>query len=287
MSSHTPYTPEAIRAALNTTLLGQRIEVHPQVSSTNDLIREAARRGEPESLVIAADEQVKGRGRLGRTWSAPPGCCILCSVLLRPRFSPEQAFYLTIATSLAIYRACKTLLQEDKTSSTSTSLIPNPQPLVPIIKWPNDILIRGRKVAGVLCESEFTGGEWAFCVVGFGINVNIRPEDFGELSARATSLSSELGHSLDRAALLGSVLNELEALYLLLQGGQFSQIFNEWASALDTIGKRVSVSEPRGVLTGQALRVDEDGALVLRLDSGEEKRVLAGDVSGAGATNFG
>lgn len=279
MPNHTPYTAEGISAALNTTLLGQRIEVHPQVGSTNDLVREAARRGEPEGLVIIADEQVKGRGRLGRTWTAPPGCCILCSVLLRPRFSPEQAFYLTIAVSLAIYRTCKTFLELDQVRSVPTPLTPNPQPLIPTIKWPNDVLIRGRKVAGVLCESELTGGEWAFCAVGFGINVNIRPEDFGALKARATSLSSELGHSVDREALLASVLNELEALYLLLQGGQFSQVFGEWESVVETIGKRVSVNEPSGVLIGQALRVDEGGALVLRLDSGKERRVLAGDVS--------
>ena len=281
------YNATGLFSISSPTLIGRRTEVHSQVGSTNDLVREAARRGEPEGLVIIADEQLKGRGRLGRTWAAPPGCCILCSVLLRPRFSPEQAFYLTIATSLAIYRACKMLFAEDQRKSNLDSPTTDYRPPITTIKWPNDVLIRGRKVAGVLCESEFTGGRWAFCVVGFGINVNIRPEDFGKLGARATSLSSELGHSISRAALLLSVLNELEALYLSLQEGQFSQVFGEWASLIETIGKRVSVSEPSGVLTGQAIRVDEGGALILRLDSGEERRVLAGDVFRAGATGYG
>src|SRR5262245_59198062 len=101
------YTPEAIRTNLNTLILGKRIEMREQVGSTNDLAREAGRRGEPEGLVIVAEEQLAGRGRMGRVWTAPPGCCVLCSVLLRPRFPPEQAFYLTIAASLAIYRACR------------------------------------------------------------------------------------------------------------------------------------------------------------------------------------
>lgn len=274
------YTPEGIAEALNTVLLGRRIEVRQQVGSTNDLMREAARRGEPEGLVIAANEQVKGRGRLGRNWAAPSGCCILCSVLLRPRFSPKQAFYLTIAASLAIYRACKMLFVENQSKSNLDSPIIDHRLPTTTIKWPNDVLVRGKKVAGVLCESEFGGGEWAFCVVGFGINVNISPEELGDLKSTATSLSIELGYSVDRALLLASVLWELEALYLLLQGGQFSQVFGEWATILDTIGKRVSVNEPSGVLIGQALRVDEAGALVIRLDSGEVRRVLAGDISG-------
>src|SRR4051812_40655531 len=99
------YTPELISANLNTLILGRKIELYRQVGSTNDIAKEAAGRGEVEGLVVVAEEQLKGRGRLGRRWTAPPGSSILCSVLLRPRFSPEQAFYLTIAAALAIYRA--------------------------------------------------------------------------------------------------------------------------------------------------------------------------------------
>src|SRR3712207_4752299 len=143
------YSVDAIRAGLKTTMLGRRIEAHQWVGSTNDVVREAARRGEAEGLVVLAEEQVTGRGRLGRVWLAPPGCCILCSVLLRPRFSPEQAFYITIATALAIYRACKALLiQYGRIDNSALS-----------IKWPNDVLIGGRKASGMLCESEIESGE--------------------------------------------------------------------------------------------------------------------------------
>ena len=269
------YTPEAIRSALPTLIVGRRIELHAQVGSTNDLAREAGRRGEPEGLVVLADEQVAGRGRMGRAWAAPPGCCILCSVLLRPRFSPQQAFYLTIAASLAIHRVCATLLQHDQGPMTKDQSLRRPSS----IKWPNDVLVRGKKVAGILCESEFGREGWDFSVVGFGINVNLRPEELGDLRNRATSLSSELGRSLDRTALLVRVLTELESLYISLQNGQFRHLHGQWTAALETTGKRVSVQEPGGTVSGVALRVDPDGALVIRQDNGTERRVLTGDVA--------
>jgi BirA family transcriptional regulator, biotin operon repressor / biotin---[acetyl-CoA-carboxylase] ligase len=284
---HSPYTPEAIKANLHTLILGHSIELHQQVTSTNDLARGAGRKGEPEGLVILAEEQVRGRGRLGRAWTAPPGSSILCSVLLRPRFPSEYAFYLTIAASLAIYRGIRDW----------GSGIGNPDLLIPSIKWPNDVLLNGRKVAGVLCESEFAGREWGFSIVGFGINVNLRPTELGEVAAKATSLSAELGMNeealynqgdaakhgpssptVDRSLLLAGVLGELESLYLAMQNGQFGGVFREWVSALETPGRRVSVRETGGVVNGMAVRVDPDGALVIRTDGGAEKRVLAGDI---------
>jgi BirA family biotin operon repressor/biotin-[acetyl-CoA-carboxylase] ligase len=265
------YTPEAIQTSLKTLILGRRIELHQQVGSTNDLAREAGRRGEPEGLVILAEEQLTGRGRLGRTWVAPHGCCVLCSVLLRPRFSPQHAFYLTIATALAIHRALKGSGVRGQGSELASGLAPR-------IKWPNDVMLNGRKVCGILSESEFTDGAWAFAVVGFGINANLNLDELGELQANATSLSTELGHDVDRAALLVRVLTELESIYLSLQSGQTGMVYREWVAALETTGRRVTVEAPEGRLIGQAVRVEPDGSLVLRLDSGEERRVLAGDV---------
>jgi BirA family biotin operon repressor/biotin-[acetyl-CoA-carboxylase] ligase len=262
------YTPTAIKSRLTTNILGRRIELHPQVGSTNDLVKQAARLGEAEGLVVLAEEQVAGRGRLGRTWVAPPGCCVLCSVLLRPRFSPQQAFYVTIAAAVAIHRALRVVGGGALSSA---------------IKWSNDVLLDGRKVAGILSESEFSGGGWAFSVLGFGINVNLEREQFGALRDTATSLSAELGREVDRVEVLARVLAEFESLYLLLQGGQFGPVHAEWAAALETLGKRVSIAEPGSdgtgsMVQGRALRVDADGALVVLTDGGVERRVLAGDV---------
>ncbi len=262
------YTPASIKSRLTTNILGHHIELHPQVGSTNDLVKQAARRGEAEGLVIVAEEQLTGRGRLGRTWVAPPGCCVLCSVLLRPRFSPQHAFYVTIAAAVAIHRAIRAV---------------GGGALSPTIKWSNDVLLNGRKVSGILSESEFTGGEWDFSVLGFGINVNLQREQFGDLRDTATSLSAELRREVDRAEVLATVLNELDSIYLLLQGGQFGPVHAEWAAALETLGRRVSILEPglAGAgkwVEGKALRVDADGALVVLTDGGVERRILAGDV---------
>jgi BirA family biotin operon repressor/biotin-[acetyl-CoA-carboxylase] ligase len=267
------YTPESLHANLRTSIIGRRIELHEQVGSTNDLARLAGRRGEAEGLVIIAEEQLAGRGRLGRTWMAPPGCCVLCSVLLRPNFPPQQAFYLTIAASLAIYRATAPAapVQDDTQDAIRNSLLS--------IKWPNDVLVRGRKVAGILSESEFRGSGWDFAVVGFGINANLSAKDLGHLGATATSLSIERGEPVDRTLLLARVLAELEGLYLVLQGGHFSRVHDEWAAVLETIGREVTVSDGAGTVKGKALRVDPDGALVVLDGNGRERRVLAGDVS--------
>jgi BirA family transcriptional regulator, biotin operon repressor / biotin---[acetyl-CoA-carboxylase] ligase len=262
------YTPEAIQHRLNTLILGKQIDFYPQVNSTNDLAREAGRQGAREGLVILTDEQVRGRGRLGRTWVAPPGSSILCSVLLRPRFSPQQAFYLTIAASLAILRAINRLVDAQPAHD-----------VLARIKWPNDVLLNERKVSGVLCESEFSGGDWAFAIVGFGINVNLPQDNFGDLRDRATSVSAQLGHEIDRAALLATILGELEACYLSMQNGQFNPIYTEWASCLETIGRRVSVDNGHEQITGQALRVEPDGSLVIKSPDGTEHTILAGDVT--------
>jgi BirA family biotin operon repressor/biotin-[acetyl-CoA-carboxylase] ligase len=281
------YTPVAIRAKLNTLVLGRRIEMHRQVGSTNDLVKEAGRRGEPEGLVVLAEEQVRGRGRLGRIWTAPPGSSILCSILLRPRFPTEQAFYLTIAAALAIYRAVgsgqqpttddSSLNAHRPTTDEGTKRIRNPQS----IKWPNDVLVNGKKVAGILSESEFVGGEWAFAVLGFGINANFDGAGLMGLRAvapKATALSAGWGIEVDRALLLARVLGELEGLYLAMQNGQFGSVYDEWVAALETVGKQVSVDYGSGQVSGQAVRVESDGSLVIKTDAGVERSVLAGDV---------
>jgi len=296
------YTPEAIQAAANTLIIANKIEMQRQVGSTNDLARAAGRRGEPEGLVVLAEEQVQGRGRLGRIWTAPPGSSILCSVLLRPYFPAEYAFYLTIAAGLAVYRAVGTDATKDERRKTKDEGRPgdegqpttegqpatiNHQPstinAIPhSIKWPNDVLVNGKKVAGILSESEFVGGEWAFAVVGFGINANLEGADLMALRAvapQATSLSTEWGIEINRVGLLARVLSEFDGLYLAMQSGQFGPIYDEWAGALETVGKRVTVSYGNGKITGQALRVQSDGSLVIRTDAGEEHRVLAGDVA--------
>jgi BirA family biotin operon repressor/biotin-[acetyl-CoA-carboxylase] ligase len=182
-----------------------------------------------------------------------------------------------MAASLAVYRAIAWTMNDGHSAARSKPGL-SPQPSALTIKWPNDVLLNGRKVSGVLCESEWSGVDWLFSVVGFGINANLDPRELGGLQETATSLSAELKHEIDRVSLLARTLRELEGLYFLLQSGQFGAVFRAWAEKVATVGKRVEVRGPNGLVEGKALRVEGDGALILATDGGEQ-RVLAGDVT--------
>ncbi len=303
MEQEQEYTVEGIQARLGTIFVGRKIELHRQVGSTNDLVRAAGRRGESEGLVVLAEEQAQGRGRLGRTWAAPPGSSILCSVLLRPRISPQQAFYLTIAASLAILRGVREISEDDGRwtiddrgrtkdggrrtvdggpgNATQAEGRVTSRRLLSAIKWPNDVMVKGKKVAGVLSEGEFVGGDWGFAIVGFGINVNLSGGELERLRAfapKATSLSAETGMEIDRVRLLARILEELESLYLSLHNGKFGSVYEEWASKMETIGRPVLVDQGNERIDGVAVRVETDGALIIRARDGRERRVLAGDI---------
>jgi BirA family transcriptional regulator, biotin operon repressor / biotin---[acetyl-CoA-carboxylase] ligase len=262
-------TEDEIRSALNTTLIGHPLELHEKVGSTNDLAREGGRQGEPEGLVVLAEEQVAGKGRRGRRWVAPPGCCILCSILLRPRFKPQHAFHVTMAASLAIATGIEGSIGEATRGADGQHRV--------TIKWPNDVLLNGRKVSGVLAESEWVGDEWSFAVVGFGINVNLDPAVLRDVRWQPTSLSAELGREVDRVGLLARVLGEFETLYGLLNGGEFKEIYRRWSDKLEIIGRGVAIEEMGSIMEGEVARVEEDGTLLVAVTGGM-RRVRMGDL---------
>ncbi len=255
-----PLTPERISAALTTRTLGQIIETYTVVRSTNDLARAAAERGAPEGLLVVADVQEAGRGRRGRVWQAPPGGAILASLLLRPQTPLTQAFAPTMLMALAIMRAAQAWG-------------------VPAgLKWPNDVLVHGRKLAGILSEGTTRAGFLDFVVMGFGVNVGFDPASL-DLSDRATSLQHELGgpHP-DRAVVLGRILLEAEKRYHAWQIGGYALLWSEWASALVTLGTQVRVEVGDGeIVSGTAVRVEYDGTLIVATSSGE-RRVVAGSI---------
>jgi BirA family transcriptional regulator, biotin operon repressor / biotin---[acetyl-CoA-carboxylase] ligase len=258
---------EEIKSTLNTTLIGRRLELHEKVGSTNDLAREAGRRGEQEGLVVLAEEQVAGKGRRGRRWVAPPGCCILCSILLRPQLGPQYAFHLTMAASLAIALGIEETLDEQAASGEHKVTI----------KWPNDVLMNERKVAGVLAESEWVGDTWSLAVVGFGINVNLDPSSIRDVRWEPTSLSRELGREVSRVGLLARVLEKFEELYDLLTRGESGEIFSRWSDKLDIMGRTVAIEEMGSIMEGEVVRVEEDGTLLVGVTGGM-RRVRMGDL---------
>jgi BirA family biotin operon repressor/biotin-[acetyl-CoA-carboxylase] ligase len=258
------FSVASIEKGLTTAFMGRKILYYRSIGSTNDVARELAAQGASEGTLVIADEQTAGKGRLGRRWLAPPDTSLLMSLLFRPRFlALYQAQRLTMICSLAVIEAIE--------AATGLSAA---------IKWPNDIVVQGKKAGGILTELGSTGQRLDFAVVGLGLNVNL---DFGavqameELAATATSLSQELGREVSRLALLWRILENVEGRYQCLGAGELPH--DEWASRLVTLHNYVVVDTPQGVVEGWAEGVDADGALILRANCGERRRVLAGDVT--------
>ncbi|HET7076917.1 MAG TPA: biotin--[acetyl-CoA-carboxylase] ligase [Chloroflexia bacterium] len=256
----TQLTPEGIAAQLSTRSFGRVLEYLPQTGSTNDVAREQARAGAPEGLLVVTDEQLRGRGRRGRIWTAPPGSAILASVVLRPQTPLAEAFAPTMIFALAVRAAARAWGAPAG------------------LKWPNDVLCRGRKLAGILCEMPLTGGVAEFVVAGFGVNVDLDPESLGP-GVVATSLRQEIAGPLPaRAAVLARILAEAETRYARWQAGGYAAIWAEWRDALTTLGSYVRIDPGDGALIeGTALQVGPDGTLFVRTAAGEQA-VIAGTV---------
>ncbi len=238
-----------------------RFDVHrfPTVTSTMDVCHALAEQGAGEGLVVVADEQTAGRGRAGRAWYSPPGQSLYLSVLLRPGLRPRQIGWLTMIGALAVLDA----LSQFSVLRAWLS-----------IKWPNDVLLRGRKVAGVLVETSLIGERLDYAVLGIGLNVGTRfdsaPDD---VKQRATSLHEALGTAPDRDALLDQLLSAFGERYGRLPESPLA----DYARWLETLGRRVRLRAGDEVIEGEAIRLQEDGALVVTTDAGERVATF-GDV---------
>jgi BirA family transcriptional regulator, biotin operon repressor / biotin---[acetyl-CoA-carboxylase] ligase len=237
-------------------IIGQKILHYERVTSTNDLARQRAEEGEPEGLVISAEEQTAGRGRMGRSWLAPPRTCIQLSILLRPPLPAFEAPVIMQLAALAVTSALRELVESSG---------PPPLPAVNL-KWPNDVLLNSKKCAGILVETGVEGEMLTFAILGIGINVNHSMRDYPEFAAFATTLADELGRAVDRDGLQKALLTKLDDYYSRLLEGKAGHlaIFEQWRSQLETIGHTVRVGTSSGIEEGIAIDVDVDGALLLR-----------------------
>jgi BirA family transcriptional regulator, biotin operon repressor / biotin---[acetyl-CoA-carboxylase] ligase len=267
---------EAIAAALTTRRLGRPVLYFPRIGSTNDVAHERAAAGAAEGLLVIADEQTAGRGRLDRRWWALPGSSLLMSLLLRPALPPSRAGQLTMCLGLAAVEAIEAVTG-----------------LHPALKWPNDLLLGDRKLGGMLTELRLKGERLDYAVLGLGVNMNvtfdegqttndenssslvIRPSS--ELANTAISLSMVLGREVDRVALLAALLARCEAWYERALAGESPHA--AWAARLDTVGRRVTVATTVGSLTGEAVGVTPEGALLVRDDDAAEHVIWSGDVT--------
>jgi BirA family biotin operon repressor/biotin-[acetyl-CoA-carboxylase] ligase len=246
-----------------TRVIGRDIQVFEQTTSTNDVIEKLARDGVKEGAVVFAESQTKGRGRLGRKWFSSERKGLWFSVLLRPDLRPQETTQLTVAFATALRRA-----------------IHSETGLHPEIKWPNDIVIGGKKVAGILTELSAELDRVRHVILGIGVDVNQGVGEFPpELRKLATSLKIESGREISRAELATAILRELDSDYARICGGSFAEMADEWQDHCKTIGRQVTIQIGERRIRGYAESLDDDGALLLRTDHGRLERITGGDVT--------
>lgn len=255
--------PEEIRILLDTKIFGNKVYVYDSLDSTNDMAKKMASQGAEEGTIITAERQLKGKGRLGRSWVSDPGAGIWFSVVFRPQIKPYHASRLTFVIAVAV---CKALRK-------STGL-----PIM--IKWPNDLLLEKKKICGILTELSAEIDQINYIVAGIGVNVNQGKEDFPpEIRDTAGSLAGLSGHTYRRTPILTAILKELEEHYLMFLKGEFPQIVNLWREMSCTLGNEVYVSSKEEQFFGFALDVNEEGHLLVKTKDGKIRQVMAGDVS--------
>jgi BirA family biotin operon repressor/biotin-[acetyl-CoA-carboxylase] ligase len=244
-------------------VIGREILVYKETASTNDVVERLARDGAKEGLVVFAESQSKGRGRLGRKWISPAGKGLWFSVLLRPKLRPQEATQLTVATATAMVRAI----------AAATGVRPD-------IKWPNDLLVKGKKIAGVLTELSAELDTIKHLILGVGLDVNQSADEFPtELRPIATSLRVAAGHPISRPELATQILVELEKDYRRICDGQFEALADEWEQGCTTIGHNIVIQTGDRKIQGRAESLDRDGALLLRTQHGRLERIIGGDVT--------
>jgi len=252
-----PFDVSRLHGLLRTAAFGRNLIFEPSVGSTMDLARDAAHHGAAEGTVALADEQTAGRGRLGRSWLTPAGANLAFTIVLRP---PAYALrQLAMIAPLAAAHAA----EEAGVGVT--------------LKWPNDVQAGGKKIAGILIESELDEAGVCAAFVGIGLNVNFDPRSNEAIRDIATSMAVELGRPVDREPLLASLLLEFERLYAQARDG--GSVRDAWRARLATLGQHVTATMPSRTVEGVAEDVGEDGSLIVRTVSGERVVVEAGDVT--------
>jgi len=250
-------SPASITNNLDTRFIGQRVIYYPRLTSTMDVAKREAQQGAVEGTIVIADEQTAGKGRLKRAWLSPKGSIAL-SIILYPSLLYLPS--LIMLASLAVVHSIESVTG-----------------LKSQVKWPNDVLVNGKKVCGILIESDVRGNMVDYTIMGIGINVNLRLSDFPEILPTATSLSNELGRGVSRLSLIRQLLVEIERLYLTLQAG--GSIFEEWRDSLVTLGKRIRLKSGKTIYEGIAESVASDGSLLLRQSDGSLTKIVAGDAT--------
>jgi BirA family transcriptional regulator, biotin operon repressor / biotin---[acetyl-CoA-carboxylase] ligase len=255
--------PDEISVNLKTRVMGRSIVYKQQVSSTQDIAERYARRGSPEGTVIIAESQSKGRGRMGRVWNSPFAEGIYWSVILRPDLKPVNIIQIPLVVGVGLVKAIIELTG-----------------LPAKIKWPNDIQIGGKKVAGILTETNCELDKVNYVIPGIGVNVNTRISNLPvELRTAATSLYEEKGEPVSRTDLVRLFLIHFEKYYFEFINHGLPPVLKQWRLHNNTIGAAVRVFDDKTELKGEAVDLDEDGFLLIKDGKGVIHKIISGDVS--------
>jgi BirA family biotin operon repressor/biotin-[acetyl-CoA-carboxylase] ligase len=255
--------PYEVKRHLKTQTIGQEMHYFERVSSTNALARQMLREIGDEvrsGTVLIAEQQTGGTGRMNRVWMSPEGG-IWATIVVMPKLNVDQIFSIMMAGSLALARAIR-----------------HEFGLSALIKWPNDVFIGDKKIAGMTIELAADEDILRYCLIGVGIDVNVSVERImPTLSNLVTSISDELGHEVDRAQFFARFLKEFERRYQMVLMGETESLFREWRSLSCTLHRRVRIRTMKESFEGGAIDIDEHGALLVHRDGGEVERVIAGD----------
>ena len=258
--------PWEIKDGLKTEFMGKDIHHYTVLDSTQDLAIKLAENNVPEGTVVVAEKQRRGRARVGRKWAAPEGG-IWLSIILKPKIPTAESTILPLAVALAV---CNAINKECKLDAK--------------LKWPNDVIINGKKVSGILAEMSCEADRVNYVVIGIGLNANVNVKTLeGKIRGTqgyygATSLMKELGKQVDRVKLARRILDELEDVYLGLEEEGSDIIIRKWKERSATLGTNVTVALNEMCFAGRAIDIDYDGALLVKLPDGNIKRIVAGDV---------
>lgn len=255
-------TENEIRLGLKTTSIGSYVHYEDSVHSTQKIAHKLANEGAPEGTVVVADEQKIGRGRLDRSWFSPKSTGIWMSIVLRPEIPPQQSPQLTLLVAVSVVRGIFKATGIDCQ-----------------IKWPNDVLINGRKVVGILTELQSESDRINAVIIGIGVNVNQQSSHFPkELREKATSLAIEKGERINRANIIQAIFKELEDLYIDYLKEGFSVVKMLWESHAISIGKQITAKTLKGTIQGKAIGITDDGVLMLEDEMGQLHYIYSADI---------
>lgn len=250
-----------ILQALETEILGRTVYSVQETASTNTLAKELCREGAPHGALVICKRQTDGRGRRGREWFSQDDNSLCMSIILRPRTTAELLPRYTIASSVAVYHALRYMGIEDAA-----------------IKWPNDILINGKKVCGILFDGVFSGSECECIICGIGINVNGHPKD-RDFSDSATSLFAQTGTLIDREILCAAILDEAEKAFAMCETDEFyTSVMEDYTENSCVLNKRVTIKSDKDI-HGTVTGFDDLGRIILKTDDGNDIAFDSGDVS--------